>query len=77
MGIFFVLCVIALGILLVHMMLQTHFQYLPESVVVVFLGALIGLVLKMSEVKSFDNLEVFNPTTFYLVLLPPILFESS
>lgn len=29
LSIFFVLCVIALGILLIHLMLQTHFQYLP------------------------------------------------
>jgi sodium/hydrogen exchanger 8 len=42
LSIFFVLCVIALGILLVHCMLQTHFQYLPESIVTVCLGALIG-----------------------------------
>ncbi|XP_058058002.1 sodium/hydrogen exchanger 8 [Anopheles bellator] len=79
MSIFFVLCVIALGILLIHMMLQTGFQYLPESIVVVFLGALIGLVLSVSSVKHIANWEreeVFSPTAFFLVLLPPIIFES-
>lgn len=79
MSIFFVLCVIALGILLIHMMLQTHFQYLPESIVIVFLGALIGLILNLAQVKHFNNWEreeVFSPTAFFLVLLPPIIFES-
>lgn len=79
MSIFFVLCVIALGILLIHMMLQTGFQYLPESIVVVFLGALIGLILNNSSVKNIANWEreeVFSPTAFFLVLLPPIIFES-
>ncbi|XP_055639755.1 sodium/hydrogen exchanger 8 [Toxorhynchites rutilus septentrionalis] len=79
MSIFFVLCVIALGILLIHMMLQTGFQYLPESIVVVFLGALIGLVLNNSSVKhvaNWEREEVFSPTAFFLVLLPPIIFES-
>lgn len=79
MSIFFVLCVIALGILLIHMMLQTGFQYLPESIVVVFLGALIGLILNVSSVKHIANWEreeVFSPTAFFLVLLPPIIFES-
>lgn len=67
-----------LGILLIHSMLQTGFQYLPESIVVVFLGALIGLLLKVmsGENASWKREEVFSPTGFFLVLLPPIIFES-
>ena len=78
MNIFFVLCVIALGILLIHCMLQTHFQFVPESIVVVCLGGLIGLILSLSSVKSFivEREDVFSPTAFFLVLLPPIIFES-
>lgn len=79
MAIFFVLCVIALGILLIHMMLQTGFQYLPESIVVVFLGALIGLLINLlseGNASSWRREEVFSPTAFFLVLLPPIIFES-
>lgn len=76
LSIFFVLCVIALGILLIHLMLQTHFQYLPESIVTVCLGALIGLILNFTSVKTiFEREEVFSPTAFFLVLLPPIIFE--
>jgi solute carrier family 9 (sodium/hydrogen exchanger), member 8 len=78
LSIFFVLCVIALGILMIHAMLQTHFQYLPESIVTVCLGALIGLILRLTQVKTvFDDSEVFSPTAFFLVLLPPIIFEVS
>lgn len=79
LSIFFVLCVIALGILLIHTMLQTGFQYLPESIVVVFLGALIGLFINLLSDKNIANWkreEVFSPTAFFLVLLPPIIFES-
>ncbi|XP_039950626.1 sodium/hydrogen exchanger 8 [Bactrocera tryoni] len=78
LSIFFVICVIMLGILLIHSMLQTGFQYLPESIVVVFLGALIGLLLKVmsGENASWQREEVFSPTGFFLVLLPPIIFES-
>lgn len=76
LSIFFVLCVIALGILLIHLMLQTHFQYLPESIVTVCLGACIGGFLNFTSVKSiFEREEVFSPTAFFLVLLPPIIFE--
>lgn len=78
MAIFFVLCVIALGILLIHTMLETGFQYLPESIVVVFLGALIGLLINfLSDQKvNWKREQVFSPTAFFLVLLPPIIFES-
>ncbi|CAB0002612.1 unnamed protein product [Nesidiocoris tenuis] len=79
MAIFFVLCVLALGILLIHFMLLTNFSYLPESVVVVFLGALIGLILNLmsdGNVGNWRKEEAFSPTAFFLVLLPPIIFES-
>ncbi|KFM79147.1 Sodium/hydrogen exchanger 8, partial [Stegodyphus mimosarum] len=79
MAIFFVLIVMALCILLIHLLIQTNFQYLPESVSVVFLGALIGLILKLFSNNNLGNWqkeEAFNPTTFFLVLLPPIMYES-
>lgn len=79
MSIFFVLCVLALGILLIHFMLQKNFQYLPESIAIVFLGGLIGLVLNLMSNQNIANWrkeEAFSPTAFFLVLLPPIIFES-
>lgn len=77
MSIFFVLCVIALGILLIYCMLQTNFQYLPESIVTIALGSLIGFILNFTSVKDvIQREEVFSPTAFFLILLPPIIFES-
>lgn len=79
MAIFFVLCVLALGILLIHLMLHTGFQYVPESVVIVFLGALVGLTMNTLSNRNISNWrkeEAFSPTAFFLVLLPPIIFES-
>jgi len=79
MSIFFVLGILALGILLIHLMLQFNFQYIPESVVIVFLGALIGLILNLMSDQNITNWrkeEAFSPTAFFLVLLPPIIFES-
>lgn len=60
-------------------MLLTNFSYLPESVAVVFLGALIGLILNLmsdGNVGNWRKEEAFSPTAFFLVLLPPIIFES-
>lgn len=66
---------IGLGILLIHAMLQTNFNFLPESIVTVVLGSLIGFVLNFTNI-NLEREEVFSPTAFFLVLLPPIIFES-
>ncbi|XP_037085054.1 sodium/hydrogen exchanger 8-like [Pollicipes pollicipes] len=79
MSIFFVLAILALCILMIHYMIGSKLRYLPESVAVVFLGALIGLVLLIlskSGVADWQREEAFSPTVFFLVLLPPIIFES-
>lgn len=74
--IFFILLVVAFCILLVHTLIHTHFHYLPESVVIVLIGALIGLTLKIFKFGNWRSEETFSPTIFFIVLLPPIIFES-
>ncbi|KAI3385838.1 hypothetical protein SNEBB_000594 [Seison nebaliae] len=79
MNIFFILSVVAICVLLVHLLIKTRFHYLPESVAVVFLGAVIGLIVRIFQnydIGDWRNEEAFEPTTFFLVLLPPIMFES-
>ncbi|CAD5117971.1 DgyrCDS6711 [Dimorphilus gyrociliatus] len=78
-SIFFILLVIAGSILLVHLLIQTKFHYLPESVAVVLLGALLGLILQLLakyKLGNWQTEEHFPPTMFFLILLPPIIFES-
>jgi len=76
LALFFLLFVMVLCIFLVHLMLQTKFHYLPESLAIVFLGALIGLCMKLLPEAESKRIESFSPTMFFLVLLPPIIFES-
>ncbi|RWS10234.1 sodium/hydrogen exchanger 8-like protein [Dinothrombium tinctorium] len=79
MAIFFVLTVIASCIIVIHFILQTKFQYVPESLAVVIMGATIGLITKLissQHLGDWKREEMFNPTTFFLVLLPPIIYES-
>ena len=43
------------------------------------MGALIGFITKFisnRHLGDWQREEMFNPTTFFLVLLPPIMFES-
>ncbi|KAL8581137.1 hypothetical protein ACOMHN_033585 [Nucella lapillus] len=74
--IFFIILVVGISILLVHLLIQTRFHYLPESIAIVLIGAFIGLVLKIFKFGNWKNEEAFPPTVFFIVLLPPIIFES-
>ncbi|KAK4025686.1 hypothetical protein OUZ56_014737 [Daphnia magna] len=79
LSIFLVLVLLGICILLIHVMLKFHFHYVPESVAVIFVGALIGLFLKLmsyQHVADWAKEAAFSPTIFFLVLLPPIIFES-
>ncbi|KAH3769234.1 sodium/hydrogen exchanger 8-like isoform X2 [Dreissena polymorpha] len=73
--IFFILIVVAICICMTHMLIVYKFHYLPESIAVVLVGALIGLVLKIFKL-DWSREEEFSPTMFFIVLLPPIIFES-
>nr|CAG4645436.1 EOG090X03SL [Lynceus sp. MCZ IZ 141354] len=79
LSIFLVLCLLGLCILLIHFLLKVQFHYIPESVIIIFLGAMVGLFLKLMSYQNIANWskeEAFSPTIFFLVLLPPIIFES-
>merc|ERR1719471_2861092 len=57
-------------------MLQIKFHYLPESLAIVFLGAVLGLLMTALPEAETKRVEAFSPTMFFLILLPPIIFES-
>ncbi|XP_041526298.1 sodium/hydrogen exchanger 8 isoform X1 [Microtus oregoni] len=69
----------AICIILVHLLIRYRLHFLPESVAVVSLGILMGAVIKIIEFKKLANWkeeEMFRPNMFFLLLLPPIIFES-
>jgi len=79
LSIFLVLVLLGICILLIHVMLKFQISYVPESVAVIFVGSLAGLILKFMSshnVANWSKEEAFSPTVFFLVLLPPIIFES-
>ncbi|CAH1778714.1 unnamed protein product [Owenia fusiformis] len=79
MTIFFILLIVAICTLCVHMLIQTKFHYLPESIAIVLIGAFIGLVLKLVDTYNLGDWkaeERLSPTVFFIVVLPPIIFES-
>ncbi|CAI5438087.1 unnamed protein product [Caenorhabditis angaria] len=76
MAIFFILFVIVLATLVVHMLIISKIHYIPESLAIVALGALIGSILSYSQ-RDWSEIEALSPDVFFLVLLPPIIFENA
>ena len=76
MAIFFLLFILILSIFLLHALLKIKFHYLPESLAMVFLGAMVGLFMMALPEAETKRMESFSPTMFFLILLPPIIFES-
>uniref|UniRef100_A0A6A7G718 Sodium/hydrogen exchanger n=1 Tax=Hirondellea gigas TaxID=1518452 RepID=A0A6A7G718_9CRUS len=79
LSIFLILCILGLCVLLIFCLLKTKLHYLPESVACVLVGAVIGLLLKIlssQNIANWQKEEAFSPTVFFLIILPPIIFES-
>lgn len=70
-----VLSTLILTIFLTYGFLRFDFKYLPESIVTIFVGAVLGGILLFNG-KTVNDVFKLNSNTFYLFLLPPIIFES-
>ncbi|XP_071817414.1 sodium/hydrogen exchanger 8-like [Apostichopus japonicus] len=77
--VFYILVVLVLCILMVNLLIKFKFHYLPESVAIVCLGVFIGLIsLLIEKITGYDikQNEILDPKMFFMLLLPPIIFES-
>jgi len=68
-------CVLVASVLLTYGFLKFHCHYIPESMCTISVGAILGLTLKLSK-SHVDEWYRLQPETFFLFLLPPIIFES-
>jgi sodium/hydrogen exchanger 8 len=74
---FFSFVVILCGaVLIIFVLIELKFHWIPESVAVVIYGIFIGLILKFIKTDVADHLKTFDPELFFLFLLPSIIFES-
>ncbi|KAK5983621.1 Sodium/hydrogen exchanger, partial [Trichostrongylus colubriformis] len=75
-AIFFILFVLVLAILIVHVLIISKIHFIPESLAIVILGAVVGSILSYSD-HDWREIEALSPDIFFLVLLPPIIFENA
>lgn len=56
---------------------KTGFKYLTPSGGAIIVGLILGCIVRYTKsADSLQKLMVFTPSTFFLYLLPPIIFES-
>ena len=69
------LLVLMTSLFLTHALLLSKFHIFPESVATIFLGFVIGAYLHFNS-KEISFLISFDPKTFFIYLLPAIIFDA-
>lgn len=63
------------SIFLTYFFLKLQFKYIPDSTVTIFFGAILGGIIRIFG-KSLDDLFKLDSKIFFLILLPPIIYDS-
>lgn len=72
-----ILCSLLLIILLISYELQRYkVKFIHESIVSIFLGFIVGFIVRLSPMPELRNMLSFDHRYFFNLLLPPILLNS-
>eukprot|EP00055_Hartaetosiga_balthica_P012116 m.57927 g.57927 ORF g.57927 m.57927 type:complete len:530 (-) comp7841_c0_seq4:80-1669(-) len=71
----FLLSIMSVSILVAYAIEKYKIHYLPESVAIILIGVLASSILRFVN-EDLEPLETFDTTSFFLFILPPIIFES-
>ncbi len=80
--VFFLLAVMGVCVLILHLLIKYELHFIPESLAVIAVGALFGVVMliasKVGFISSTANgaFFAFPERAFSYLLLPPIVFEA-
>ncbi|CAF1235626.1 unnamed protein product [Adineta steineri] len=76
------LLLLIISVLIIHFLIRKRINYLPESIAVIFIGGLFGLLIKIYNQWMSPTTIVHAPTPlinsnlFFILFLPPIIFEQ-
>lgn len=85
--IFFLLVLLIICVLVIHLLIRKRFNYLPESVAIIYIGGIFGLFIKIYNQWTSKNPDssstivetaspLLNSNLFFMLFLPPIIFEQ-
>lgn len=67
---------LALCIIASYVLMQMHITFLPDCIAYVLLGALVGSIIRLFGSSSALSISLPNEEQFFLMILPPIMFEA-
>uniref|UniRef100_A0A6B2L1F4 Sodium/hydrogen exchanger n=1 Tax=Arcella intermedia TaxID=1963864 RepID=A0A6B2L1F4_9EUKA len=71
------LATILVSFMIGYVLQKTRFKYLSEAGGAMILGMLVGGIIRYTISQGkLQNVMIFDQSTFFLILLPPIIFES-
>ncbi|XP_065669729.1 sodium/hydrogen exchanger 8 isoform X2 [Hydra vulgaris] len=79
---FLVLLLLLISVIAITFLLNKKLHFIPEALVVMVFGVVIAVIINFVlanvgvDVTKWKNMESFHPDVFFLVLLPPMIFES-
>ncbi|UJR37512.1 hypothetical protein I4U23_030214 [Adineta vaga] len=85
--IFILLVLLIICVLIIHLIIRKRFNYIPESVAIIYIGGIFGLILKIYNQWTSKNQDsttvigqastpLLNSNIFFMLFLPPIIFEQ-
>ena len=85
--IFLLLVLLIICVLIIHLLIRKRFNYLPESVAIIYIGGIFGLMIKLYNQWTAKTPEsatsivqtsspLLNSNLFFMLFLPPIIFEQ-
>jgi sodium/hydrogen exchanger 8 len=66
---------LALCLLATYLLLKFHIHWFPESVLIIAIGIIMGLILKISP-PDFNIITQLDPNIFFQIFLPAIIFDA-
>lgn len=69
--------ILTICVLLAYVMKRNSFYYFPESAAAIFIGFLVGGIVKLLFANEIISDFQFQPDLFFFFLLPPIIFEAA
>lgn len=79
-SIFMMIFMLSLGIFLAYLLHAAHCRFLHESGALLILGMMLGAVIEAAAddrlIAGIKELTSFNTHMFFIVLLPPVIFDS-
>jgi len=76
LGLLLLMFLLAVSVMIIYLLLRFHIHWFPESVGVILVGVVVGIIIRVIPSIDLPQLTQLDPTIFFEILLPAIIFEA-